>query len=662
MSSRAAEESSGGVLSFTFLDVLTCTMGSLVLLLVVLGERAKRTAYAEVMAEQAAVVVTADVLAASESDLEISADEAAKELADIRAKQADLEKLRADAVQRLHDEQARVAHLEDHERRLEHELAKLHFTLERLDEAEKHLQVDQAAAQKDLERLTGLVQEAKKRLKEAQSTSQKQRSFAIVPYKGANGTYRRPIYIECTKEAVIIQPEGIRLTAADFDGPLRSGNPLAAAVRAAREELNSRPGADAAAGNDPYPLLVVRPDGATAYGAALSAIAAYDADYGYEFVDADWDLEFPPTDPLLGQVMTHAVDQARARQQLLAKAAPRRYATRLRPGRGGGGSGSGSGGTDGEDDGDFDVLATGDGSGGRIGDRAGDGQFGGGTGQHATSGGTRGGSAGDDRYGPAGRGGESGDFADQFVSTAGSDGGIYGPDGSSAGEGQSITGQPGDGPSGGQPGGQPGAAGAPNGAAASGSTAGQTNNLATAGAGYSAGGSPNGNGAEQPPNVHAAPTNASSAAGPAGGGSSASATLQASSQRGSAAESRGVNWANASASQKSSAISRPIKLIVGSSEMALLPSGATSAGDATVVSFRQPTGKVLDQLALAVQDEIKGWGLAGQSMYWRPTLVLQIAPGAERQAARLAELLQDSGIDVRMPQTAARPAEGTYGR
>ena len=35
-------------------------------------------------------------------------------------------------------------------------------------------------------------------------------SYAIVPYDGPNGTHRRPIYIECTAQGVILQPEGDR--------------------------------------------------------------------------------------------------------------------------------------------------------------------------------------------------------------------------------------------------------------------------------------------------------------------------------------------------------------------------------------------------------------------------------------------------------------------
>src|SRR5262249_50241963 len=125
---------------------------------------------------------------------------------------------------------------------------------------------------------------------------------------------------------------------------IASGNPLAAAIRAAQQELNSRA---AAAGNtdppDPYPLLVVRPDGVTAYEVALAAARTWDSDFGYEVVDADWKLAYPAADPLLAQAMNHAVLQARERQQLLAEAAPRRYGGRASAVGGAGGAGAGRG-------------------------------------------------------------------------------------------------------------------------------------------------------------------------------------------------------------------------------------------------------------------------------------------------------------------------------
>lgn len=135
--------------------------------------------------------------------------------------------------------------------------------------------------------------------------------------------------------------------------------------------------------------------------------------------------------------------------------------------------------------------------------------------------------------------------------------------------------------------------------------------------------------------------------------------VQVSARRGSAAEKRGANWANADAKRRVSAITRPIKVQVSAEQLAIVADdGGSSATDATVVTFKQPTERMLDQLADAVRRQIGDWGLAGDDMYWRPLLVVQVTPGAERQAARLAELLENSGIDVRLPQTAAKPVDG----
>jgi hypothetical protein len=128
----------------------------------------------------------------------------------------------------------------------------------------------------------------------------------------------------------------------------------------------------------------------------------------------------------------------------------------------------------------------------------------------------------------------------------------------------------------------------------------------------------------------------------------------------SAAETRGVNWANAAASRRSSAITRSIQVVVRPEQLDVLPTrndGGQASVEPTVVSFHQPTDRMLDQLAVVLQQHVKDWGLAGQNMYWRPTLVLQVAPGADQHAARLNDLMKDSGVDVRLQQIASRPAE-----
>jgi hypothetical protein len=133
-------------------------------------------------------------------------------------------------------------------------------------------------------------------------------------------------------------------------------------------------------------------------------------------------------------------------------------------------------------------------------------------------------------------------------------------------------------------------------------------------------------------------------------------SVQVGPKSGSIADKRGANWANAEASRRTSAITRPVRVVVRSEQLAVIPEGGTEA-DATIVSFKQPIDRVVDQLAGAVQMQVVDWGLAGDAMYWRPTLVVTVAPGAQRQAERLAQLLDNSGLDVRLPQSTANASQ-----
>jgi len=714
---RRTSEAGGGVLSFTFLDVLTCTMGSLVLLLVVLAQKATDVTLEEALAnankpkpvavenppteeasseqpdqpgktdaKTAAATAVADLQKAVGDDPEgdaklkfdeklkeaeegLTTEELAKKLAEVREQRQKIEKLRAEAAQRLKDDKEKVSHLEEHERRLEQEIAKLRVALERLEEAEQEQGVDQEAAKAELERLQEVIAETKQQIEELRKDTVGKKSYAIVPYKGANGTMRRPIYIECTKDAVTIYPEGIRLTVADFDGPLRSGNPLNAAIRAAREELNARA---TAAGQtdlpDPYPLLIVRPDGAYAYGAALSAISSWDSDFGYEFVDADWKLEYPDTDPRLEQVMRHAVEQARQRQAMLAKAAPRRYGPRLALGSGEGG---GMGGGDAEGGGGFEGVVHPGGTGERIGDHNGENwmQASGGEGTSSGGGmgmGTEDGQPGVNRY----AGGGSGNFADSTATASVAPKG----DGQTAG-GAPQNGQPGEkGAAGGEAGGQMAAAGTQPGEGGAGGTQATGSTEQTGGSTLAGSQSPTGAASSQTAASGGSPAASGSSSGspadasPGGqaGGSSSSASAGGASggvvsynagQTASAAASRGANWANQAASRRASAISRPIRVVVKPDQIDVMPTnqgGSGPVGEPTPITFHQPTDRVLDQLAVAVKERMNEWGLAGNNMYWRPTLVLQVAPGAEQHAVRLNDLLRDSGIDVKFQEVASR--------
>ena len=666
MSKRRASQSADAIALFPFLAVLLCTMGGLLVLLVVLSEAAKRL---PVRAEPVAVAAADPAEAERAAALLVA-------LKDVQGKQQQLDELSRQAEQRLANEQDRLAHSEAQHRQLEQELSKLYLALKQLSETENDQVVDRTQAERELKRLEELIVDTEEQLEDLREQEGKPKSYAIVPFRGEHGTYRRPIYIECTESAVIIQPEGIRLSAQDFVMADRAGNPLASAIRAARERLNN----DArAAGSDEmpnaYPLLLVRPEGKQAYLLVQRAIQAWDGDYGYEFVDSDWNLEFPPLDPVLADVMNHAVYQSRQRMAALAAAAPNRFNVRLvgvagaegvAPGGSGGGGGGyatsspgGRGFTSGfsaesplVDSGLFNREAV-------AAQQLADGQLGGGAPPSASgniqapqspfagAGGRAGGALGGDAQSDGTlQQSQLGELAGRGPGSGGA--GATGADGAQAGANAFDPAMEGGGA--GTDGGQ--SAQGANAMAASGGAAGNSNTGQSA---IDTGGG--------------IPTSSDISAGNGTAGSSVvAAEMKSSHPAPSAAQSlaaqRGVDWALNLASRNSAPITRPVQAIIRVDSIEVLPSRTLDAGaarGATEVRLDQPTEDAVDDLVAAVRVQIDNWGLAGQGLHWKPVIVLSVAPGAEHNAQKLAQLLVGSGIDVRLPQTArAATTEGPH--
>lgn len=302
---RSGPRTTASISLFPFLAVLMCTMGALLVVLVAIARNARQQALEEARLAQPSQgddkVRTRDSLVWRIEQLRASHQATQAELAEAR-----------------HE----LAHLEAHARRLRSELAALaQSEAELANRGTAHTQNAQRLAE-ELAAAEARLEETGRRIRalEKQTTQQ---AFAVIPYEGPHGTRRRPIYIECRAESVIVQPEGIELTEADFLLPIGPASPLAAALRAANE-VSTRRGLRQEEYGQPYPLLLVRPDGVGAYYAARSALAEWGNEFGYELIDADWNLEFPPPDPELQQAMQLAVAEARARLKALLAMAPRR--------------------------------------------------------------------------------------------------------------------------------------------------------------------------------------------------------------------------------------------------------------------------------------------------------------------------------------------------
>jgi hypothetical protein len=584
---------------FPFLAVLICTMGSLILLLVILVQHAR---------------VEADTIkrqAGEETPEQLALREQQE---DAQWRQDLLMEAREENVEKLSHGRLELSHLEEHIRRLQDQWESLNKQAEEFERLGGDRQQDTSSAEAELSRLRTEIDAAKRKLEDAKRRAAEQpRSYAVVRIPHTQGTLRRPIYIECTATAVILQPEGIALGVHDFLPPLGPGNALDSALRAVREYLAVHGGIDA--NGEPYPLLIVRPDGATSYSAARDAIKAWDDEFGYELIDADTVLAYPPADPALADEIRRAVELARRRQEMLARSAPTRFRQYLSATRGGSddgvGFGDGAGSSGGYDSpsGQGGIGTDGLGAGGGSNDRLGQGAGGySGAGESGNSGGREGASGGTNAIGPGANGNGSESAA------------------------QGGTG-PGQNPRGG--GTNPGESNGPYGGFT-------PANLSRAGAGSqggdsqrggSQGGSPGGSSQGSP----GSRGGAGSGPGVSVGGASDSVE--------SIAATRGGNWAVKGGGSRDNAYTRPVRITLTADRLYILPEPHTGRPVQTI-ELRGATVAHVDAMVSAIQRQIDGWGTPPVRGYWQPVLLVQVAGDGERRFYELRRLLEGSGLDV----------------
>ena len=662
--SRSRAQSGPTISLFPFLAVLLCTMGSLLVVLVIFSRSAK---LAGIAAAEKAREAAAAAAAGERQELELAREELGWRIDHVRS-------MRDRTADDLAKARMQLAGTEENARQLADELDALARVVEALES-----EAAQADDQTILE-LERKLAEARKAYDEAkEKLAEKPPAYAVVPYEGANGTHRRPLYIECCIDGVFLQPEGIRFGPTDFEGPPGPGNPLASALRAAREHIAKNPGESGDPNVQPYPLLIVRPSGVMAYYAARESIQSWGSEFGYQFVDEDWTLTYPPRDTALADAEMRAVEEARRRLEWLAQVRPPKRtkpATQYRAattrggvvsnsgpsvlgdqsrfdwtedkagGNAGGPPGRGFSAGDGSGDGSGDgALASGEGGGDAIlGNRyAGPSKF--------YSGGSGGAGGGGLHEAPSGGDG-MGDGASQGPGGSGA----TGPGGlaaSGAAGGASADGDS-QGTTSGVAGSSPGGSGASEGAAgstaggggqaASGMTAGTaggaggaegTSTAGGAGAGGSGGSGGSGSGPSMPGLAQGGGAGAASAAGASGASASMTASL---------AGKRGSNWASLATAETPVPLTRPIKVECAADEFRILADGGR-------VESRIPIGThTVDSVDLVVREvhaTVGRWGLAGDRMYWKPELVLSATPDGAGRREDLEKLLSDSGIDTR---------------
>lgn len=320
--------------TFPFLAVLLCAMGSLILLLLVMDRRAKfvaRHKAQQVLAEkQAEGRKLAQEEEARAAELEqrrraLQAERArqaaererqaaererwrqlvhgqlAEQIAEVRAQGDAVNGQLATAIDRVGSVQSQQRALLDRlqaERaclnREETEIASRQGELARQDKLSEAQRTEMARLAQDLE----LMERTMAELHAARQ--RQQQTWSVVPYRGKHGDNRKPLYIECASSGIVLHPDRKA-----FDD--RTTNLVEFRAEVERRLAGLRAGSGDK--RNPYVLLLIRPDGIRNYYETVAALEGLTVDFGYEFIDAGWLLDFPgdAEDPAVQPWMTAAV-------------------------------------------------------------------------------------------------------------------------------------------------------------------------------------------------------------------------------------------------------------------------------------------------------------------------------------------------------------------
>jgi hypothetical protein len=123
------------------------------------------------------------------------------------------------------------------------------------------------------------------------------------------------------------------------------------------------------------------------------------------------------------------------------------------------------------------------------------------------------------------------------------------------------------------------------------------------------------------------------------------------------AATRGKDWALREKPGRAVPIRRTIRVAVGKDQLRVgSDSGPTGGGKS--IPMRGDTIESLDEFVKQVHQQIDGWGIAGNGLYWRPVILLDVGPDGQRRADDLARLLKNSGLEIRTDETAQKVPQG----
>ncbi len=315
---------------FQFLDLFLCTIGTLIVMLVIMTTKirqdtinreidrivAKETEPTPVDPPEPAPLVTIPPAAPAAPDTSaadahrVAISNAIDQLgklegrahtltAELAQRQQAITSLQQQANLTAAETQEASASKKELERRLREALANRNQELAELQQ----LRSEQS-------RLREQILESQKRLAAAKQREGNS-EYVIVPYDGVTGTTRRPIIIECKGTTIRFVAEDVTVNVADME-PFRSGtDPVAAGIAELVQYWIGKASVGGPANTEslPYVLLVVRPSGLPSYLLTRRSLDATGIDFGYELVTEDFSYATPDTDARAKELCQAAVEQ-----------------------------------------------------------------------------------------------------------------------------------------------------------------------------------------------------------------------------------------------------------------------------------------------------------------------------------------------------------------
>jgi hypothetical protein len=125
--------------------------------------------------------------------------------------------------------------------------------------------------------------------------------------------------------------------------------------------------------------------------------------------------------------------------------------------------------------------------------------------------------------------------------------------------------------------------------------------------------------------------------------------------------SRGKDWALRNKPGRAVPVRRTIRVVVRHDHLAILTDDApllANPAAGKTIPLQGDTVQSLDAFVAEVRKLIDDWGIAGENLYWRPVLVLSVAPDGQQRAADLARLLKNSGLELSTDEVAHTTSQG----